>query len=178
MVNERIIEGDCIYLRNVRMNDVTEKYYQWLNCPETNQYLESRYTPQSLESISNYIKTMNSKEDEPFFAICWKNNQKHIGNIKLGPVNWIHKRADIGLLIGEKKYWRRGVATEAIRLVGNYAFKNLNLNKLTAGCHVKNIGSVRAFQKAGFTIEGERKKHSFVDGEYLDTVLLGLLNQV
>ncbi len=177
MVNEKFRKGERIYLREVRMSDVNQNYYTWLNSPETNQYLESRYVPQSLENISNYVKSRDGKIDEVFFAICWKNNQKHIGNIKLGPVNWIHRRADIGLLIGDKEYRGRGVATEAIQLVVEYAFNILNLHKITAGSHCTNIGSVKAFQKAGFVIEGERKKHSFINGKYVDTVLWGLLKQ-
>ncbi len=175
MANKEFIEGRQIYLREVRMSDANENYYKWLNNPEINLYLESRYVPQSLESISNYVKNRDGKQDEVFFAICWRNNSKHIGNIKLGPVNWIHRRADIGLLIGEKDYWKKGVATEAIQLVADYAKRVLNLHKITASCHSTNVGSIKSFQKVGFETEGKRKKHSFVNGEYIDTVFLGLL---
>ncbi len=175
MVNNRFIKGKQIYLREVRESDVNQTYYKWLNDPEINLYLESRYIPMSLKNILKYVESKDGNMDEVFFAICWNNNKNHIGNIKLGPVNWIHRRADIGILIGDKEYWGKGIATEAIQLVIEYAFKTLNIHKLTAGCHSTNIGSLKAFQNAGFSIEGERKKHSFVGGEYIDTVVLGLL---
>ncbi len=125
--------------------------------------------------FSAYLQADHEVCDEVFFAICSNQNKNHIGNIKLGPVNWIHQCADIGLLIGDKEYWGKGVATEAIQLVVEYAFKKLNLHKLTAGCHSTNIGSIKAFQNAGFVIEGMLKQHSFLQGRYVDAVILGLL---
>lgn len=177
MLENNFIKGKQIYLREVRSSDANANYYKWLNSPEINKYLETRFIPQSLDKITAYINNLSGQQDEVFFAICWQENKKHIGNIKLGPMNWIHRRGDIGLLIGEKDYWQKGVATEAISLVAEYAFNILNLNKITAGCHRGNIGSLKAFQKAGFIIEGERKKHSYLNGEYVDTFVLGLITK-
>ena len=50
-----------------------------------------------------------------FLPFAIKTTDKHIGNIKLGPINWIHRYGDISLLIGDKDYWGKGIATEAIR---------------------------------------------------------------
>src|SRR5205814_2669717 len=102
-----------------------------------------------------------------------KDNDQHIGNIKLGPIHWIHRYAEIGLLIGEKSCWGQGYASEAIRLVTTYAFERLNLHKVTAGCYATNVGSVRAFEKAGFVREGVRPRHCFCEGTYVDLILLG-----
>jgi RimJ/RimL family protein N-acetyltransferase len=60
--------------------------------------------------------------------------------------------------------------------VTNYAFKTLNLHKLTAGCYDSNKGSEKAFKKAGFAVEGIRKKHCYCDGIYVDCIMFGLLN--
>ena len=53
----------------------------------------------------------------PNFEFGWSERDgRHIGNIKIGPVHSYHRRARIGLLIGEKEFWNRGYATEAIKL--------------------------------------------------------------
>lgn len=57
-----------------------------------------------MENIIKYVKYLNGKTDEIFFPICIKENDKHIGNMKIGPMNWIHRFADISLVIGEKEY--------------------------------------------------------------------------
>jgi len=60
----------------------------------------------------------------------------------------------------------------------DYAFKRLNLHKVTAGVVAIHDASIKAFQKAGFEIEGVRKKHCFFNGKYVDAILLGQINPV
>ena len=175
-LQSRFIVGERVYLREVRVIDVGDRYYAWMNDPEITRYLESRFFPQSLEGITDYVRARLSDRAAVFLAIMLQEDDRHIGNIKLGPIDWIHRLADIGLLIGEKDCWGKGYATEAIRLVTNYAFQTLNLHKVTAGCYSTNPGSARAFTNAGFAVEGVRHKHFFSDGEYVDNLLLGRVN--
>jgi RimJ/RimL family protein N-acetyltransferase len=148
-----------------------------MNDGEITQYLESRFHDNSLEALGKYVRDRMKEPNEMFLAIVENEHNTHIGNIKLGPINWIHRIGDIGILIGEKTYWGKGIATEAIRLLVDHAFKNLRLHKLTAGCYTLNKTSLKAFQKNAFEIEGIRKKHRYYNGEYVDTILLGLLNE-
>jgi [ribosomal protein S5]-alanine N-acetyltransferase len=172
----RFLEGERIYLREVRTADVGDNYYRWMNTPEVTRYLESRFRPNSIEALREYVSALSRDPDNFFLAIVLKDGDRHVGNVKLGPVNWIHRHADLGILIGEKDFWGKGYATEAIRLASDYAFRVLNLHRLGAGCYERNQGSVRAFEKAGFEIEGVRRQHFFCDGEYTGHTLLGLLN--
>lgn len=172
---KNFIEGEKIYLREVRASDVSANYYRWMNDPDVNQYLETRYIPQSIDNIRRFVESKDGKTDEIFLAICLKENDQHIGNIKLGPINWIHRFADISLLIGEKKYWGQGIASEAIRVLSTFAFNVLNLKKIKAGCYEDNIGSRKTFEKAGFKVEGILKKQWELNGKYQDEILLGLL---
>jgi RimJ/RimL family protein N-acetyltransferase len=168
------LRGKQIYLREVRQSDVNERYYHWLNDPEINCYLEVRFVPRSLENISEYVRKMDAKENEPFFAICLNDSHEHIGNIKIGPINWYHRNADVSLLIGEKRLWGQGYASEAIALVTEFAFRTLNLNKLKAGCYGNNVGSARVFEKCGYQREGLLRGHVIVDGKDMDVILLGI----
>ncbi len=168
------ITGEQIYLREVRLSDVNEDYRRWLNDPEVTRYLEIRYVPHSLEDIRKYVAAMDGNPEEIFLAVCLKKNGAHVGNIKLGPINRIHRFADISLVIGEKAVWGRGIATEAIRLLARFAFDVLNLHKLKAGCYADNKGSAKAFLKAGFVQEGILKNQWQVAGKYQDELLFGL----
>lgn len=169
-----VIKGKRIYLREVRVSDVNEKYYRWLNDPEVSRYLETRFVSQSMENILEFVKSKSGSPNEPFFAICLKEDNNHIGNIKLGPINWNHRNADVSLIIGEKNCWGKGYATEAIKLVTSYAFHELNINKLKAGCYAENLGSARAFKKCGYRQEGLLKGHVFNNGKETDLILLGV----
>jgi ribosomal-protein-alanine N-acetyltransferase len=169
------LAGERLYLREVRPCDAGETYYRWMNDPEVTRFLESRFFPQSVEGLRQYVNERLGDRNNVFLAIVLRDGHRHIGNIKLGPIDWIHRRGDIGLLIGEKDCWGRGYATEAIRLLTDYAFATLNLRKLTAGAYAANEGSARAFEKVGFTREGLLKAHSFCQGTYVDLILLGLV---
>ncbi|MCD6558919.1 MAG: GNAT family N-acetyltransferase [Palaeococcus sp.] len=171
------LEGKNIYLREVRVTDVNENYYKWMNDEEVTRFLESRFYPQAREKIEEYVRSINSNPNYIFLAIIEKKSDKHIGNIKLGPINWIHRHAEVGLIIGEKTAWGKGYATEAIKLVTDYAFKKLNLHKLTASCYKDNVGSQKAFKKNGYVVEGIRKAHCFYDGKYTDIILMGIINE-
>lgn len=171
------ITGKKIYLREVRQSDINDNYYNWLNDPDVNQFLEIRYYPHSKDHISAFVKSKDGNSNEILYAICDKETKLHIGNIKLGPINWIHRFADVSLLIGEKNYWGKGLASEAIKLVSDVAFKKLNLNKLKAGCYSKNLGSVKAFKKVGFELEGELKDHWILNGSTQNQLLLGFLSK-
>lgn len=168
------IEGERLYLRGLTLEDASEKYLGWMHEPEVTQYLESRFYPHSLESLREFISRMQHDRNNVFLAIVLKDGDRHIGNIKLGPINWIHRFADIGLLIGEKDCWGKGYGTEAIRLLTHYAFNTLNLHHLTAGCYSTNQGSARAFLKAGWQQEGLRPSYFFCNGSYVDEILLGI----
>lgn len=171
----RFARGERVYLREVRPSDVNATYYRWMNDPEVTRYLESRYYPQPAEKITEFVEGMLGNRNHVFFAIVLKDGDRHIGNIKLGNINWIHRTADVGLLIGEKDCWGKGYASEAIRLITEYAFGTLNLRKLVAGCYDVNGGSAKAFLKVGWAEEGRRKAQYFCDGAYRDEILLGVV---
>ena len=73
------INGDRIYLRKVELSDVNQAYVNWLNDPEVNQYLETRYEVQTMDSVHKYVGKMIALDDELFLAICFQDNDKHIG---------------------------------------------------------------------------------------------------
>ena len=166
------IEGERLFLREVQLADVTEQYYAWINDPEVNQYLETRFYPQTLEGIRDFVASKIGDRDNVFLAMIAKDNGAHVGNIKLGPINWIHRFADVALMIGDKSAWGKGYGSEAISLATTYAFDRLNLHKLTASCYASNQGSAKAFIKAGWEQECVRKRQFFSNGRYEDSLHL------
>lgn len=169
-------EGKHIYLREICQADVNERYCCWMNDNEVTQFMESRFTPQSHETIKNFIESILGSPNYVFLAIIVKDGEQHIGNIKVGPIDWNHSRADVGILIGEKSAWGKGYATEAIKLIVKCCFEDLKLHKLTAGAYASNKGSIRAFTKAGFKQEGILMEHYIIKNIYENKVCLGLIN--
>ena len=172
-----LLESDTFYLRNISLDDCNENYLSWMNDYEVNKYLESRFTNHSIDSLKDFVNSMNNSESNVLFAIIDKSSDKHIRNIKLGNIHPIHKYADIGLIIGDKNYWGKGIATKSINLVSEYAFNNLNLRKVLAGVYEENIGSIRAFEKCGFKKAYIKKDTYFFEGNYIDAIVFELYNE-
>lgn len=152
---------------------VTETYVSWLNAPEINRYLESRFETHTVESTRAFVATMLASPNSLFLGIKSHQLGRHVGNIKLGPIDWYHETADIGILIGDKSAWGKGIATSSIKAITEIARNRLQLRKLTAGCYASNMASKRAFEKAGFVFEGVRPSQYLLDGAPQDLVLIG-----
>jgi ribosomal-protein-alanine N-acetyltransferase len=152
---------------------VSSAYVGWLNDPEINQYLESRFVAHTIESTRAFVGSVLDSPDSLFLGIRAPDTGTHVGNIKLGPISAYHRTGDIGLLIGERSAWGKGVGTSAIEGLVRIATEQLSLRKLTAGCYASNIGSRRAFEKAGFLLEGVRPKQFLLNGRSEELVLLG-----
>jgi ribosomal-protein-alanine N-acetyltransferase len=167
------IDGARLQLRDVRISDADGAYVRWMNDPEVTRYTESRFTTCSVDEIRTYIEASLKDDRSTLLAITTSDEDRHIGNIKVGSIDPYHGSADIGLIIGEKDYWGRGFGAEAIGLAAAHAFAELGLRKLTAGIYAPNTGSVRAFRKAGFTEEGLLRSQCRLDNDYVDVVLMG-----
>jgi [ribosomal protein S5]-alanine N-acetyltransferase len=160
----------------LEVDEVDDAYAGWMADPETVQYLETRGRALGSSELRDYVAGMRASQDSYLFGIFTADDRRHIGNIKLGPISSRHGSASIGLVIGEKDHWGRGVASEAIAAVADWAFSELGLAKLTAGSYARNAGSVRAFERSGFAIEGvQRGQVRLDDGSRDDVILLGRL---
>lgn len=170
-----VIYGERIYLRRLTEDDASDEYVHWMNDPDINQYLESRFYVQTIESTKSFIRSVTNDNNYQF-GIFFKETGTHIGNIKIGGINNYHRFADIGFLIGEKDYWGKGIASEAIKIATDFSFNSLKIHKLYGGAYASNIGSIKAFLKNGYLEEGRQKSQCLCKDKYVDVVLLGKVN--
>lgn len=172
------ITGEKVYLRGIEESDAEGPYLDWLNDVEVTRFLETagRF-PTSKESLLDYIRSMTRSDQDILFAIHDVATDEFIGTSHLGPINWVTGISPMGIMIGNKKFWGKSYASEAIKLVVDYAFRRLNLHKVSAGVAAINQGSLKAFEKAGFKVEGQAKSQVLLNGEYYDSQYLGLTKQ-
>ncbi len=178
ILNKNIItRGDNIFLKKLTPEDASEEYCGWLNDEEVNKYLVNEYRDgkkAEIEDMKKYIKEKNNSAECLLLGIFDKINNKHIGNIKLEPIEFQEKRAVIGVLIGNKNYWGRGAATEAVKLAKEYAFGELGLNELSLGVFPDNKAAIKVYEKNGFKIDRVEKKSVMVSGKLLDNLIMVL----
>jgi RimJ/RimL family protein N-acetyltransferase len=168
------IEADRLYLRPLTESDCTEWYATSLNDPQIARFLETWHTPQTLDGIRKFVATVNAKDEEFLFGMFLLADDRHIGNIKVGPIHPYHHVGDVSLWIGDKSCWGSGYATEAIVAISRYAFDVLGARKLSASMYELNHRAYRAFIKAGYRDEGRRRAHYVFEGQRSDVLLTGL----
>jgi len=154
--------------------DISKKYQIWMNDLEIHRYTEQKYTKHSLANIRKFVKKKNKYKNEFLYGIFLKKNyfKIHIGNIKLGPIDFIHKTGEISYFIGEKELWGKGYATLAIKEIIKVA-KKIGLKKLKAGLYEMNIGSKKVLEKNNFKLEGKMKSEIFYEGKRYNSYWFG-----
>lgn len=171
------LEGRRVVLRGITRKDFKGSYFDWLNDGEVTRYLQSGLFPNTPEKMSGLYDSIVKNQDVLFLAIADKKSGKHIGNIKLGPINWVHRFSEYGILIGEKKFWGKGVCREATELLLNHAFRRLNLHRVRLGVVRENVSALESYKKIGFKIEGRAREQFRVDGKYHDVIFMGILDR-
>lgn len=170
-----ILESDRLILHPMDLSFCSETYLAWLNDPEVYRFLESG-GGYSMQSLNNYIQSTISNGIF-FWAICLKKESKHIGNIKIDPISFRHKRGEYGVLIGDKSEWGKGFAKEASILVINFCFDVLQLRKITLGVVSHNTSAVNLYEKMGFVTEGIYIDHGEYDNRLANVFRMAIFNK-
>ena len=169
------IETRRLVLRTLEPSDVGTRYLTWLSDPEVNRYMEIRFAPvHSIDELQTFVQSVNASTGNLLLGIFLREGQRHIGNIKLGPIRHDHHRAEIGFMIGEKDSWGRGYASEAIAALSEYGLDQLGLEKITAGCYATNVGCAKALLKAGFVQEATIPSDVVFEGCRVASLLFGM----
>lgn len=167
------LSSDRLLYRPLNMRHCTEEYVAWLNNPKVYKYLETG-GDYSLEKLNKYLSEVVSKKDMLFWGIHLKSTGKHIGNIKIDPVNYKHGLGEYGIMMGDTDEWGKGYAKEASKTIIAYCFDTLGLRKVTLGVVADNKSAVQLYETLGFEIEGVYKDHGFYDGKLADIIRMAI----
>ena len=153
MILRRDIKGYRTRLSLFTEQDVSDKYLGWLADERINRYLEVRFKQYSETLAKEYIRDCINSSNIYFLKI----ETKEFGLIGTCTIfhNKDHKTAEIGLMIGETSLHNQGFGSEVIGLLSKFCCNDLNVRKITAGLYATNEGSLKAFLKNGFLIEGK-----------------------
>ncbi len=173
-----------IYGKNVRLRAVEKEdlpnFVAWLNDPEVRRGL-SVHIPFSLTAEEKWFEENEKKSpNERTLAIEIQPEGQggewvFVGGCGFFDFDWQVRQAEIGIYIGEKKYWNQGFGTHVMRLLLKHGFETLNLNRISLRVHEDNPRAARSYEKAGFIKEGVLRQARFYGGEYIDVRLMSVL---
>lgn len=162
-----------VILRPIKIADY-ELLYSVINDPETVRF-NAPYSPVHEIEHNEWLEKLLKDKSKQFFMIDYSN--KTIGSAQLVDINHIHKNAEIKIRIFSDKYRGKGLGTKAIDLLCAHAFNDLGLIRVWLRVFANNIRAITAYAKSGFNVEGTMKKAAFINGEFLDIIVMAKINE-
>ena len=144
---------------------------RWANDPDLMRLMD-RDQPVSVSEHATWFQTVQERRDCAYFAIESVDGARHFGNVWLWNIDTRHKRAEVRIVI-DLSSASRGFGSESIELMSQFAFERLRLHKLFAYVLSINPRARRAFEKAGFEVEGVLKEDRWTAEGFVDVWLLG-----
>lgn len=169
--------GKRVRLRAIERADLP-RFVEWLNDPEVIPGLLI-VTPLSLAQEERWFERVVAgvPEEAPLvIEINTPQGWTPVGNIGMHRINWREREAELGIVIGEKKYWNHGYGGDAIRLLLDYGFNQLNLHRIFLRVHASNPRAIRSYEKVGFVHEGRLREAHFHAGAYEDVLIMSVLS--
>jgi RimJ/RimL family protein N-acetyltransferase len=179
-----MIYGERIRFRHMERSDLP-RFVDYLNDPEVNWGL-AVYLPLSMAAEEQWFENMLKRpaaeqplaiEAREVSTESGEETWKLIGNCALLDIDWRNRSAELGILIGDKDYWGKGYGTETMRLLVRHAFETLNLHRVWLRVYETNPRAIRAYEKAGFVMEGRQRKAEIKNGKYIDVLVMSLLRE-
>ena len=169
-MNQKILRNKNFYLRELTLEDITEKYLRWVNDKEITRFLEIQHQSFTVEDLRNFVTECQKSESKILWGIFCNKTNKHIGNISI-TYNTNVATFDGGYFIGDKEYWGTSAGFEALLLMIKYGFDHLKMRRLIAGCYSNNMNARFIFHKIGCQKEARIKEKYLCEGKPVDVVI-------
>lgn len=166
-----LIENE-ITIRDFEEKDIENKV-KWINNPENNQYLHYDI-PLSVEKTREWYK---SKNNEKRLDLLIEYNEKPVGLIGLVSIDKANSKAEFYISMGEVAFKGKGIATRATKMLLNYAFDQLQLNKVYLNVDEENSIACRLYEKVGFVCEGIFIKDMLHKGRFINRKRYAILKE-
>ncbi len=170
-----IIRGELVYLRAPERSDIGD-FVRWFNDADVVHNL-TMYAPMSAAAETVWFDRMLERQGttDYHFVICLLADDRAIGTAGLHGVDQVNGSAEFGIAIGETSEWDKGYGTDALRAICDFGFGSLRLERIGLLVYEGNPRGRRAYEKAGFTMEGTLRRAHYAHGRLEDAHVMSLL---
>ncbi|MBN1776800.1 MAG: GNAT family N-acetyltransferase [Clostridiales bacterium] len=170
--------GKHVMLREYRQEDF-EHIRKWVNDRKTTEYLSAIFWfPQTEADTTDFLnRAMRAAPNASYFVIADVKDQSYIGQMDIFEINWKIRKGIVGTVIGSDGARGKGYGTEALKLLEDYAFGVLGLERLELDVYASNARAIRCYEKAGFRHEGTRRHAAMVNGKYTDVRMMAVIKE-
>jgi RimJ/RimL family protein N-acetyltransferase len=179
-MDNRLFHGQLVRLAAADSEADAEVMASWSRDSEYLRLLDS--DPAMPESAkrrkASIIEWMEHERPNSFgFMIRTLADDRLIGFVGLGGIDWPNGDGFVGIGIGKREDWGKGYGTDAMRAILRFAFAELNLHRVSLSVYAYNPRAIRSYEKAGFIVEGRLRQTVYRDGQRSDEVCMGILRQ-
>lgn len=168
-----MLKGKLTRIRPLELEDL-EQLYEWYNEPEFAYWVCGKW-PLATFIRRDELERKMYEDDENRYAITELENNNLIGTIGFDQVNIPARSARLYLGLGDSRYWGKGYGFDCLTVFIEYLFQQWNFRRLTAETWQLNTRAISCYEKLGFLTEGKLREAYYVNGNYYDAVILGLL---
>jgi diamine N-acetyltransferase len=170
-----IIRGELVYLRAPERDDIPT-FVRWFNDADVLEHL-AMHAPMSEAAESAWFDRMLERQGSTdyLFVICLLADGRAIGTTGLHAIDLVNGSAEFGIAIGEKGEWGKGYGTDTLRAICDFGFGRLRLERIGLLVYESNARGRRAYEKAGFTLEGTYRRAHFARGRHEDVHVMSQL---
>ncbi|MFB5368982.1 GNAT family N-acetyltransferase [Enterococcus faecalis] len=169
-----MFENKNIKLRKLSTNDYTT-YHNWRNDIEVMQTTSPQLDIYTLEETEQFISMIASQSNAKGYMIEYKETGKTVGIISLINIDYKNRSAECIIDIGSKDMWGKGIGTEAMSLILEFAFNELNLHRVYLQVFSFNERAVNLYEKIGFTHVGKFREALYRTGKWHDIIIMDIL---
>jgi len=158
--------------------DQAEIFHRWLQDPEVILYSLNAF--QQMDSLVKVAKWLEATLADPRclnLGVYLTETQELIGHAGIAGISTVNQAGEYFILLGEKRYWGQGIATEVTQQVVARGFAELGLNRIMLTVSEPNKGGVKAYLRAGFQLEGRLRQACFRNGGFHDKLVMSVLRQ-
>lgn len=167
------LESMRIYLRPLQ--DLDAPIMLGNTTDEEIRYMTGTKSNFTLEQIKAHINHINNDSSRYDFAICLKENDQMIGELSILDIEGDDKKAGFRISMSSIELTGKGYGTEAIKIVLQFVFEELHLNRLQLEVFSHNLRGIRAYEKVGFVNEGVLRESLYYNGNYSDEIIMAML---
>ncbi|MFZ3171715.1 MAG: UDP-4-amino-4,6-dideoxy-N-acetyl-beta-L-altrosamine N-acetyltransferase [Carboxydocellales bacterium] len=164
-----------LIIRSLQEKD-TALIVKWRNDLEITKFLFSSRGLTREEHLA-WLAQLADDNTRREFLLVEKENGFPIGTIGLSNVDFLHRKGELGIMIGEKEFQGRGYGKEACQFIVKYGFGKLGLNKIYLRAFTDNESAITLYEKIGFQKEGILREEIFKDGLFKDVMAMAILKK-
>lgn len=171
----RPLACEAIGLREITADDLPT-LNRWRNDPELIAWLTNQFRYIGPQVDQQWFAHYQQNRDRAVrLAIVAQPNAQFVGTVQVTQVDARNQQAEFSILLGEKRYWSRGIGKLATRGILRHAFRDLNLHRLYLHVLPDNHRAIRLYETVGFRHEGVQRQALFKDGAFRDLLSMSIL---